>query len=130
MRAWPSVVALAPRITKTVANPRTKHALRPTACARTISALDAVESAIDWPAIYDTYAGTSGSTQGDRNEIVPATNTAVSEAIEVSIMYQYLAPSSRFTAGALSLRGSWLSKCRYLSRHAGSDRPRRRPACR
>src|SRR5216683_7817121 len=85
MRAWPSVVALAPRITKTVANPRTKHALRPTACARTISALDVVESAIDWPAIYDTYAGTSGRTQGDRNEIVPAANTAVIEAVEVSI---------------------------------------------
>src|SRR6266568_3197202 len=77
-------------MTKIVANPRTKHALKPSACIRMISALDAVESAIDWPAIYDTYPGTSGSTQGDRNEIVPATNTA---AIEVSIMmHQYLAP--------------------------------------
>src|SRR6266852_2985414 len=123
MRAWPSVVALAPKMTKIVANPRTKHALKPSACARTISALDVVGSAIDWPAIYDTYAGTSGRTQGDRNEIVPAANTAVIEAVEVSIMHQHVDVSSRFTAGVLLRCGSCPVTFRGQWRRAGADRP-------
>src|SRR5229473_5560405 len=129
MRAWPSVVALAPRITKIVANPKTKHALRASARTRTISSLDVVDSGIDWPAIYDTYPGTSGRTQGDRNEMIPAANTAVIEAIEGPIVHRYRDASFRFIADVLSRHGSYPVTFRGLWHRAGSDRPSQSPAC-
>jgi hypothetical protein len=34
------------------------------------------------PEMRETYPGTSGSTQGERNETIPATNTAIGKGNE------------------------------------------------
>src|SRR5262249_37651892 len=67
---------VAPRITNTRVNPRINmNECRSTvfsslrSCASNSSALA--------PEISDTYPGTSGKTQGDRNEINPAKNAAI-----------------------------------------------------
>jgi hypothetical protein len=39
----------------------------------------------DSPATYEAYAGTSGSTQGERNETTPAANAVASPSAVASI---------------------------------------------
>src|SRR4051812_30065175 len=73
---WPSVVATAPKVMKTTLNPRMnviefsiteRINLRSAACSDSTLA----------PEISETYPGTSGNTQGDRNESKPAAKAAI-----------------------------------------------------
>src|SRR5205814_7244195 len=73
--SWPSSVESAPSVTKTTLNPMMKAiefsiTLRSTCDSWTLS------SSTPTPEMRDTYPGTSGNTQGERNDTRPATNAA------------------------------------------------------
>src|SRR5260370_32147583 len=79
--AWPRVLAKAPRARKTMEKPRinitefsmTERIRRESCC---------FSSSTPAPEISDTYPGTSGRTQGERNEISPAKNAAIGKGNE------------------------------------------------
>src|SRR5689334_22540123 len=77
----PTVVAAAPSITKTRVKPR----INMSECKNTvfISLRSLVWSSSTLaPEIMETYPGTSGSTQGDRKETIPARNAAIGRGNE------------------------------------------------
>src|SRR5208283_2159689 len=74
-RTWPTSVEIAPRVMKTMLNPMMKAAeLNMT--LRKSSPSFIFSCSTPTPEMRETYPGTSGSTQGDRNEIRPATKAA------------------------------------------------------
>src|SRR5438445_6072666 len=73
---WPTSVEIAPRVMKTTLNPR----MNPTEFSMTLRSSCAscdLSSSTPAPEISETYPGTSGSTQGERNETNPATKAAI-----------------------------------------------------
>src|SRR5262245_13086363 len=76
LASCPTPEAAAPNATKTTVNPR----INISECKSTV--LSSLRS-FDWsssmlaPEIREMYPGTKGSTQGDRNETIPAMNTAM-----------------------------------------------------
>jgi hypothetical protein len=74
-------VAAAPSITNTTVKPR----MNMSECKKTV--FNNLRS-FDWssstlaPEIKETYPGTSGSTQGERNETIPARNAAIGRGNE------------------------------------------------
>ena len=71
-RNWPTALAEAPKLMKTTENPETNASEE---ANRLLRAGWPVRScSTPMPESMETYPGTSGSTQGDRNEIIPATN--------------------------------------------------------
>src|SRR5690349_14091499 len=73
---WPTEVEIAPSETKTMLNPMMK------AIELSITFLSKPEfcscnCSTPAPEISDTYPGTSGKTQGERNEITPAKKAAI-----------------------------------------------------
>ena len=71
-------LALAPSRINTIEKPITKanvftRILRVTALSRS----SALSSSRETPEINDMYPGTSGSTQGERKEMIPAANAAI-----------------------------------------------------
>src|SRR5881628_3882284 len=70
---------------KIVLNPRTKNALRLAARARLPESNPDCGEMAGWPATSDTYAGTSGSTHGERKEMRPAAKAAARPTTEMSI---------------------------------------------
>src|SRR5437763_15090035 len=69
-------VAAAPSEMKTTLKPTTKLSDLTMMPAISLRSLSCCSSSMVAPEINDTYPGTSGKTQGDRNETVPATNAA------------------------------------------------------
>src|SRR5512135_3634807 len=71
----------------TAENPRTKKPLSSAAEARDPMSVGASRTCrcSDWPATYERYAGTSGSTHGDRNETSPAAKAVVSPSAAGSL---------------------------------------------
>jgi hypothetical protein len=79
--AWPTVVAAAPRARKTIEKPRMNiKEFRKTLRIRRESC--SLSSSTLAPEISDTYPGTRGRTQGERNEINPARNAAIGRGSE------------------------------------------------
>src|SRR5256885_10535852 len=72
----PISVEIAPKVTNTTLNPRMKP-IEFTITRRISCDCGAFSSSTPTPEIRDTYPGTSGRTQGDRNEIRPATQAAI-----------------------------------------------------
>src|SRR5580765_7699916 len=84
----PTVVAAAPNITKTTVNPR----MNISECNSTVlSSLRSFvcSSSTLAPEIKETYPGTSGSTQGERNETIPARNAAIGRGNEDMVSQSY-----------------------------------------
>src|SRR5438067_5388129 len=78
-------VALAPRAMNTAENPSTKQRLSVAADRREATAAPPAFPASDWPVTYDMYAGTSGSTQGERKDTAPAAKAVTVPSVAVSI---------------------------------------------
>src|SRR5664279_1559238 len=74
-RTWPTSVEIAPSVMKTMLKPR-MNAAELSITLRKSSPSFSFSCSTPTPEISETYPGTSGSTQGDRNEISPATNAA------------------------------------------------------
>jgi hypothetical protein len=77
VRKEPSQVAVAPRSIKTIENPATKHKELIRTPRRLLGEREVISSCscnsfIETPDTNETYPGTRGSTQGDRNEMRPA----------------------------------------------------------
>src|SRR3989440_12864539 len=73
---WPTSVEIAPRVMKTTLNP----SMKPTEFSMTLRSSCAscdLSSSTPAPEISETYPGTSGSTQGERNDTNPATKAAI-----------------------------------------------------
>jgi hypothetical protein len=74
---FPRVVAVAPSRTKTTEKPTIKANDVMRVFRRTSSRFEAFcSSSTDTPDINEIYAGTSGRTQGERNESIPAKKAA------------------------------------------------------
>src|SRR5258708_18261382 len=71
----PTSVEIAPSVIKTMLKPR-MNAAEFSITLRKNCPLSDFSSSTPTPEIKETYPGTSGSTQGERNEINPATNAA------------------------------------------------------
>src|SRR5579859_188919 len=82
-------VALAPSATNTAEKPSTKRRLSVAAETREVSAAPPAFAASDWPVTYDMYAGTSGSTHGERNDTAPAAKAVAAPSVEASISRPY-----------------------------------------
>src|SRR6266851_3258559 len=88
-RTRPIAVALAPSATNTSEKPRTKDALSASVNRRACRGWSCASSTAS-PAMYERYAGTSGRTHGDRNEIAPAASAAMLPTPGVAIIaYQF-----------------------------------------
>src|SRR6202521_150877 len=74
-RTWPTSVELAPSEMKTMLKPMMNGA-ELSITLRKSSPSFIFNRSPPTPEIRETYPGTSGSTQGDRNEISPATKAA------------------------------------------------------
>src|SRR5271166_3722817 len=74
-RTWPTSVEIAPKVIKTMLKPM-MNAAELSITLRKSSPSFSFSCSTPTPEIRETYPGTSGSTQGDRNEISPATKTA------------------------------------------------------
>src|SRR5882762_6313087 len=81
LTSCPTPVAAAPSMTKTTVNPRINITEFNSTVLRSLRSLDLSSSTLA-PEIKDTYPGTSGSTQGERNETSPATNAATGNGKE------------------------------------------------
>src|SRR5712692_1087159 len=77
-RTWPTSVEIAPSVMKTMLKPM-MNAAELNITLRNSCASFSFSCSTPTPEIRETYPGTSGSTQGDRNEISPATKTAGSD---------------------------------------------------
>jgi hypothetical protein len=67
---------------KIVEKPTTKHMLRRNVGNTLREETDSAGSPV--PATYEIYPGTSGKTQGDRNEMAPATKAVRIPILEIS----------------------------------------------
>src|SRR5580658_4192839 len=74
-RTCPTSVEIAPRVMKTMLKPMMNAAEFSITLRNSCPSFN-FSCSTPTPEIRETYPGTSGSTQGDRNEISPATNTA------------------------------------------------------
>src|ERR1700687_4707407 len=74
-RTWPTSVEIAPSVMKTMLKPMMKAA-ELSITLRKSSPSFSFSCSTPTPEIRETYPGTSGSTQGDKNEISPATKAA------------------------------------------------------
>src|ERR1039457_2579735 len=74
-RTWPTSVEIAPSVMKTILKPMMKAA-ELSITLRKSSPSFSFNCSTPTPEIRETYPGTSGSTQGDKNEISPATKAA------------------------------------------------------
>src|ERR1700675_3904451 len=74
-RTCPTSVEIAPSVMKTMLKPM-MNAAELSITLRKSSPSFIFNCSTPTPEIRDTYPGTSGSTQGDKNEINPATKTA------------------------------------------------------
>ena len=72
---WPTSVESAPKVMNTMLNPMMK-AIEFSMTFRSTCVSWTFSSSTPTPEISDTYPGTSGNTQGERNETRPATNAA------------------------------------------------------
>src|SRR5581483_2075590 len=72
----PISVEIAPRVTNTTLNPR-MNPMELTMTRRISCDCGDFSSSTPTPEIRETYPGTRGSTQGERNEIRPATKAAI-----------------------------------------------------
>src|SRR6266702_3759585 len=77
----PTLVAAAPSMTKTTVNPRINIREFNSTVLNNLRSLDFNSSTLA-PEIKDTYPGTNGSTQGERNEAIPARNAAIGKGKE------------------------------------------------
>src|SRR4051794_34739101 len=68
----------------TVEKPATKNRPSPSDLRRRVLLASCVCN--DCPATYETYPGTSGSTQGERKEITPAAKLVSRDSAEMSVM--------------------------------------------
>src|SRR6266496_1167867 len=74
-RNWPTSVEIAPSVMKTMLKPMMNAAEFSITFRNKCASWD-FNSSTPTPEINETYPGTRGSTQGERKEINPATNTA------------------------------------------------------
>src|ERR1017187_7689367 len=74
-RTWPTSVEIAPSVMNTMLKPRMKARELSINLRSRCPSVD-FSSSMPAPEIRETYPGTSGSTQGERNEIRPATKAA------------------------------------------------------
>src|ERR1035437_2144105 len=74
-RTWPTSVEIAPSVMKTMLKPM-MNAAELSITLRKSSPSFSFSCSTPTPEIRETYPGTSGSTQGDKNEISPATKAA------------------------------------------------------
>src|ERR1035438_9013009 len=74
-RTWPTSVEIAPSVMNTMLKPRMKARELSINLRSRCPSVD-FSSSMPAPEIRETYPGTSGSTQGDKNEIRPATKAA------------------------------------------------------
>src|SRR5271167_1469089 len=72
---WPTSVEIAPKVMKTMLKPMMKAAELIITLRKSWPSF-IFSCSTPTPEIRETYPGTSGSTQGDRNEISPATKAA------------------------------------------------------
>src|ERR1700723_4123516 len=72
---WPTSVEIAPSVMKTMLKPII-NAIELSITLRKSCPSFSFNCSTQTPEIREAYPGTSGSTQGDRNEINPATKTA------------------------------------------------------
>src|ERR1700694_4424314 len=72
---WPTSVEMAPSVMNTILKP-IMNAAEFNITLRKSSPSFSFNCSTPTPEISETYPGTSGSTQGDKNEISPATKTA------------------------------------------------------
>src|ERR1700681_467696 len=74
-RTWPTSVEIAPKVMKTMLKPM-MNAAELSITLRKSSPSFIFSCSTPTPEIRETYPGTSGSTQGDKKEISPATKAA------------------------------------------------------
>src|SRR6266481_5834647 len=85
-RTWPTSVEIAPSVMKTMLKPM-MNAAELNITLRKSSPSFIFSCSTPTPEIRETYPGTSGSTQGDKNEISPATNAASGNGKLVIFLY-------------------------------------------
>src|ERR1022692_4665265 len=85
-RIWPTSVEIAPKVMKTMLKPM-MNAAELSITLRKSSPSFSFNCSTPTPEIRETYPGTSGSTQGDRNEISPATKAASGNGRLVIFLY-------------------------------------------
>src|SRR5208283_401731 len=84
-RTWPTSVEIAPSVMKTMLKPM-MNAAELSITLRKSCPSCSFNCSTPTPEIRETYPGTSGSTQGDRNEISPATKAASGKGkLDISI---------------------------------------------
>src|ERR1700687_5820713 len=83
---WPTSVEIAPSVMKTMLKPMMKAA-ELSITLRKSSPSFIFNCSTPAPEIRETYPGTSGSTQGDKNEISPATKAASGNGKLVIFLY-------------------------------------------
>src|SRR5215472_4624511 len=77
----PREVAAAPSITNTTVKPRMNMSECKSTVFNNLRSFDWSSSTLA-PEMRETYPGTSGSTHGERNETIPATNAAIGRGNE------------------------------------------------
>src|SRR5208282_807700 len=82
----PTSVEIAPSVMKTMLNPRMKAAELNITLRKSCPSCN-LSCSTPTPEIRETYPGTSGSTQGERNEMSPATKTASGSGKLVIFIY-------------------------------------------
>src|SRR5260221_5616684 len=85
-RNWPTSVEIAPRVMNTMLKPMI-NAAELSITLRKSSPSFSFSCSTPTPEIRETYPGTSGSTQGDRKEISPATKAASGNGKLVIYLY-------------------------------------------
>src|SRR5258708_34381720 len=85
-RTWPTSVEIAPSVMKTMLKPM-MNAAELSITLRKSSPSFSLSCSTPTPEIRETYPGTRGSTQGDRNDISPATNAASGNGKVVIFLY-------------------------------------------
>src|SRR5208282_1397950 len=83
---WPTSVEIAPNVMKTMLKPTMKAAELSITLRKSCPSCS-FSCSTPTPEIRETYPGTSGSTQGDRNEISPATKAASGNGKLVICLY-------------------------------------------
>src|SRR5208282_4146825 len=74
-RTWPTSVEIAPRVMKTMLNPKMKAAELNMTLRKSWPSF-IFNCSTPTPEMRETYPGTSGRTQGERKEMSPATKAA------------------------------------------------------
>src|SRR5208282_2512765 len=92
-RIWPTSVEIAPSVMKTMLKPMMNAAELSITLRKSCPSCD-FSSSTPTPEISETYPGTSGSTQGERNDTRPATKAAMGRGRLV--MQELFYPSEGF----------------------------------